>query len=377
MFRQRRIRSVENYEAIEKIMNIASNYTSIIYTRKPYEFKAKCAELRKATYVQDCERYVYVTTMYVKNVITKDNIVDYIPTMDKYACSWKFDKSGANDCFVEPDKVARMSNSIYKPYEEVNVDYSIFDKIGLSDKIQQSAKPILGYNPKFDNTEHEVYVYDLNSAYANILKDKIIDTYHWREYDTVGEGEVGFLFDDNLTMKRTGQYADRIYKLIESPFKDYVTKYYNIKRNAPSGSRARTEAKAMLNYLVGCWQNHNPFLRAYVVNSCNEFIFNIIQENRDIVCMYNTDAVYSVAPLDLDIGTEIGQFKLEYHGLFRQKGNNYQEVEINKTSYRGVSHEAFKNGFNILTDEIPSYEFPYVFDKKINRIIKNPKYKGE
>ena len=364
----RRVRPVETLEQLNKIMTIAAQYTTFSYTKNPYEFKNNCASLRNTTYIQDGQRFLYITTMYVNE--------KYEYTTEKYACSWKFDKSGQNDCYVEAAAVARASSRIYKPYEEVKCEYSIFDFV--KGKVEQSARPLLGYNPKFDKTEHYVYVYDLNSAYASVLNKTIIDTHHWRECDIVGENEVGFMIDSKLTMKTKGQYADRIYKVIDSPFKDYVRKYYEIKRNAPSGSRQKQEAKAMLNYLVGCWQNHNPFLRAYVVNSCNKFIQDIVDKHKDCICMWNTDAIYSTEELkELDVGNDIGQFKLEYQGMFRQKGLVYQEVDINKTCYRGVTIDKRIKDFNILTDEIPTCELKYTFNKDTNTININPKWKGE
>ena len=111
-------------------------------------------------------------------------------------------------------------------------------------------------------------------------------------------------------------------------------------------------------------QNHNPFLRAYVVNMCNKKIKDIIDAHPEECCMWNTDAVYSTAPLDLEIGENIGQFKLEYQGILRQVNNNYQKVDEHNTTYRGVCKMLFKEDFNILTDPIPDYGgLKYMFDK--------------
>lgn len=371
----KRYRYVFNFEDMCKILRIAHEFTYFTnISRTEYEFKAGCAELRKTSYINKGDRYFKITTMYVKDIIVNDTI-DYIYTEDKYACTWIFDKTGANDIVVNPGIIARAAARIYKPYEEIHSDYCIFDKINK--KIIQSARPILGYNPKYNMSEHKVYVYDLNSAYANILQDKIIDTYHWRENSKVRANEIGFIFDDDLTLVYPGGEADRVYPLIDSPFKEYVTKWYKIKKNAPKGSKERAEAKAYLNYLVGCWQNHNPFLRAYVVNSCNKVILDLLHKYGDKICMWNTDAIYSTEPLDLPIGQEIGQFKIEYEGLFRQSGNTYQKVDIDEVSFRGVSKCLFKKGYNILTDPLPKHIFPYEYDMDTQTLIKNKLFIGD
>lgn len=372
-YKNRRYRYVFDFIDMCKIISIAHQFTYFINIKKSvYEFKPKCAELRKASYVKAGDRYFEITTMYVKDIVGP-NKIEYEYTDEKYACTWIFDKTQANDITVAPGVVARASARIYKPYEEINIDNSVFDIV--KNKVVQSARPILGYNKMYDNTEHKVYVYDLNSAYANILKDKIIDTYHWRNYCKVGENEIGFLMDDDLTLVYPGNYADRVYPLIDSPFKEYVTKYYNIKRRAPKGSRERSEAKAYLNYLVGCWQNHNPFLRAYVVNSCNKIINDLLKKYGNKICMWNTDAIYSVEPLDLEIGNEIGQFKIEYEGLFRQKGNTYQKVDKEEVCFRGISKCLFKKGYNILTDPLPKHFFPIEYDTEKEVLYENSLFK--
>ena len=60
----RRVRPVETLEQLNKIMTIAAQYTTFSYTKNPYEFKNNCASLRNTTYIQDGQRFLYITTMY-------------------------------------------------------------------------------------------------------------------------------------------------------------------------------------------------------------------------------------------------------------------------------------------------------------------------
>ena len=379
-FKKRRIRYVETVEQMNKIIELATSndLTILIEEDKDYEFTASRLPLRRASYVYDCDKFTKFTTMYVKEIQLEDGSFDYeLVRGEKYACTWIFDKSGEYNIAVNPLEIQIEAGKYYKPYEEIDKEDTIFHF--WSGKVVESARPLVSYNKKFDNTEHYVYCYDLNSAYANVLKDKIIDTYHWRSYDEVGDGEIGFNFDNNLTLVHKGEgLAFRVYKLIDSPFKEYINKYYNIKKSAPSGSREKKVAKAYLNYCVGLWQNHNPFLRAYVVNTCNEYISKYIKKYKDIVCMWNTDAIYTTEPIEeLELGTEIGQWKLEYEGLFRQKQTAYQKVDKAEVTYRGVSKCLFKKDFNLLTDKLPAHDFRYYFDSETCRFEENPLYKGE
>lgn len=153
-----------------------------------------------------------------------------------------------------------------------------------------------------------------------------------------------------------------------------------MKKNSPKGSKDRDLAKQILVITVGLWQNVNPFLRAYVVNKCNKEIQSLLDSFGDKICCWNTDAVYCtehIPFLDERLGDDIGQFKLEYEGLFRQKGNNYQKVEEGSTTYRGILKCLFSKDFNILTDDLPKAILPYKMNKETYMIEKNQMFKGE
>lgn len=344
-----RIRHVDSIENFNKILAIADKLTNIV---KPDE---KRKPLRFFSLLVDAQRYIKLTTQYVSE--------DFKETT-KYPCTWVFDKTGKNDQAVSMISIAKAYNNVYKPNE-------------IGDVCKKSAKPVLGFNPKFDKTEHNVVIYDLNSAYATVLKNKIIDTYKPRFFGVVGPNEIGFIDDLNLELQHEGQPADIIFPLIESPYKDFIKKWYNIKKKAPKESREKKEAKNYLNNGVGNWQNHNPYLRAYVVNSCNEFIEKLVNKYKDKVCLWNTDAIYAtehIKELDDMLGDDIGQFKIEYEGLFRQKGLNYQKGE--EVSYRGVCKCCFPKNYNLLTDKLPAKNLPYkldgfkvIADEEYNKII--------
>lgn len=242
-----------------------------------------------------------------------------------------------------------------------------------------SAKPILGYNKTYEKQElKDCYEYDLNSAYSSVLSNKIPDVNsptYYPEMGKVKENEVGFLLDDDLTMVRPGNWADVVFPLIDAPdgLKLFCNKYFTIKQNT-SGT-ARNAAKAMLNYPIGYYQRKNPFVRAYVVHSCNRVIKNLL--NADTL-FYNTDAIFSkVRRPDLQLGRGIGQFKEIKCESIKYIGNVYQ-VNDDIPKYRGVPKAYFKrfeqlNGrkFDILKDTITERKCLYSFNFTTMRMEKN------
>ena len=229
-----------------------------------------------------------------------------------------------------------------------------------------SAKPTLGYNPKYQNLElNDCYKYDLNSAYFNVLLKKVPDLEKPIYNSKVKVNQVGFLLDDRLTMVK-GPFkfeVDVVFDLIDSPdgIKGYCDKWYNIKKNAKS-EQEKLEAKAYLNLPIGYSQRYNPFFRAYVVNSCNELIDNLVNKHKEHVLFWNTDAIFTTQPieeLEVQLGKEIGQWKKIEGKKLRYIGNNYQ-IDDEIPVYRGIPKAWFKafekktgRKFDLLKDKPP------------------------
>lgn len=237
-------------------------------------------------------------------------------------------------------------------------------KVPKYEYIKHSASPLLYSNPKYEGKRIYAYEYDLNSAYAAILlKDTFPDTSTRLKPGTVQKGEIGFTLD--LQLRHEGEHASVRFKTMPSPYKEYVRKYYNIK-STTTDKDIKMTAKAMLNYGVGYWQKVNPYLRAYVVNSCNEYIESIMDEN---TILANTDAIFSLVERpELELGNEIGQWKVE-KGIFAYRGLNYQwGLEI--PTYRGIPKSWFKDGWDILKDEIPHCGNVWKFDKQKFKLVR-------
>ena len=365
-----RTRYVNSLEDFNKMLEWCGKQSDIIEGSLP-KLDFYC-NTRVWSFIEDCQRYIKLTTRYIKDIVDDDGNTNYQFLTDddpKYVCTWLFDKTGEDVYHISPNKVYNLMKKVYLPFDIIKEEKDLPNEekkfpIILNGKHVYSASPILGYNKAYDRTEHYCYGYDLNSAYAAVLRDKIPDTYHMRLADFVCDGEIGFDMKEGLPLVFPGEFADYVFPLIDSPYKEFVREWYEKKKSAPKGSKEKQIAKEVLVISVGLMQNHNPFLRAYVVNMCNKKIKDIIDAHPEECCMWNTDAVYSTAPLDLEIGENIGQFKLEYQGLLRQVNNNYQKVDEHKTTYRGVCKMLFKEDFNILTDPIPDYDgLKYMLDK--------------
>lgn len=246
---------------------------------------------------------------------------------------------------------------------------------------QSTARQFMWYSEEHDCTEETVYIYDVNSAFGAVLRDKVPDTFNFTFDNVVGKDEIGFYFryDDRLTMREEGEYADIIFPLIDSPYREYVDKLFDMKKNPDkyisdkleTAEKVKLYAKQMMNYGIGCTQNHNPFFRAYIIHKSNKFIKQYIDEDT-IMC--NTDSIISLKERkDIPISNNIGDFKVEYIGSLRHRGHNYQSPDNEKTSLRGYIKEMLPDDFNLLTakDSIHYRRKEYEFNREKKRVEKN------
>jgi len=227
-----------------------------------------------------------------------------------------------------------------------------------------SASPIIKYNEKYEMQElYNIYEYDLNSAYSSILLTEIPDLNKPIFNAIVKKNQVGFLLNDELTLvDLPGFKADIVFDLIKLPAssQQYILRQYNNKHLAKT-EYEKALYKLAMNAAIGYYQRFNPFLRSYIVNKCNAKIEDIIDDDT-ILC--NTDAIFSLKRRpELELGTDIGQFKEIKIDRFIYRGNNYQ-VNFDTPVYRGIPKHWFKAGFNLLTDEVPKRNNKYKFNFK-------------
>ena len=280
---------------------------------------------------------------------------------------------------IDPMTAYATLNRYYKVPSFRNDDYinEVLDYDSTLSKYNVTSKGLLYFNPKYEKQRISgCYGYDLNSSYPNAMLKKMPDTSKPYKLDSiVTEGEIGFITqieirDDTVetTLKPVFEgKADFVFPLMDSPFKKFVEVWYGKKKNAKT-KEEKEKAKQMMNFAIGCLQKHNPFLRATILYYANLAIEEKMDEDT-LLC--STDYLISKRKRDdLEIGKEIGQFKLEHEGDFYYNGMNYQwNLEI--PTYRGVPKSWFKKGWDMAKDELPKAGNLYYFDKKSLTIKEN------
>lgn len=333
---RKRSRVILDVSEFNRILDKAKSLTNVQFC-SPEELNRASISLSTHSFIADRMVWIELTTKWYENKPT----------------TYMFRKDGREDIVMSGADAYQALQSYYK-LPSFDKDETIKGHLGMSDKgsFLCSSSPLLYYDEKFDKTEHEVYIYDLNSAYGfHMMSDNFPDTSHYELFTHLKEGQVGFMFDEQLTMvTKPGMFCDIAFDTMVSPYKEWVMKTYK-KKSEGRTELERIRAKNLLNLPIGYQQRKNPFIRAFIVQNCNRYIRSLMDEN---TCMCNTDAIYSIVPRpDLDIGKDIGQWKLEYHGNFRQVGFNYQKVDTHETAVRGTPKTWFGDDFNILTDKIP------------------------
>ena len=348
--------------------NFITEYRTFgVFVNKKYD-KNSCY-LKGRCYVWEARSFAYLranyrgTTVYYKTSLTENKDGEYI---------------GAGSIALR-----QLSATLDDEAKEI---LHQFDNV----KPLFSAGSILWFNPKYNLTRIEHAIgYDLNSAFSAAMIQPMPDTRVDFGPGYVEKGQIGFTtniefeigLDDYLTtqfLRREGSYAQHRFKLIESPYKKFVDSYYEKKKN-PKDVNEKIKAKSMLNYSIGAIQNHNFYIRAAILEYCNEFMYNLINKYRDIILFSNTDSIVATEPIpeiEANLGNGLGQWKIEHEGPFSLKYLSYQWHTEDKITYRGIPTAWFDNfeknygrKFDLLKDEIPKFGNNYYLDLK-DRLIK-------
>lgn len=166
-------------------------------------------------------------------------------------------------------------------------------------------------NPQYKLKKINCYSYDINSAYSYAMCQMMPDTEHPKFDTIVGPGEIGFrMFTKVVPIATEGKYADVVFKLIESPYKSFIAKYFKLKQNEPQNSKKRQYYKDILNIPSGLLHRYNIFHRLMTLYWAKKYVMQFIDKNT-VYC--NVDSIVSLKQrTDLPIGDELGQFKEEH-----------------------------------------------------------------
>ena len=204
----------------------------------------------------------------------------------------------------------------------------------------------------------EVYVYDKNKAYlSHFLKGEYPDVAKGDlGLGIVEEGQIGYrtLGYKILGLAKVGEIATVRFPKAHSELLVSFAKKKGAEMTQLKRENKKEELMIMkqaINASIGITRNHNPWFYAFVVGSVGDSMRELITEDT-LLC--NTDSIFSLVPReDLDIGDEIGQFKVEHSGVHMvYRGSNYVLYDDKKTltlKQRGVikglqDPEAFKRG---------------------------------
>lgn len=301
-----------------------------------------------------------------KNVITilRENLVITV-NRGKSTYQYHFNLNGEIKVVVNP----RVVYATFKKYVHFK---------DVENPFNYSSSGILYYNDAFEG-EHKAYSYDLNSSYSNAMLncdypdvDQFVGTNR-----IVGDDEIGFVDSfGNVKVIESGRLATYVYKKLPRDnklYKDierFVRYYYSMKSNAQTPIE-KQYAKDFLNFSIGCLQNHNWLFRTCILSYANKIITDLIEKYEEHVIYCNTDNITLDIPIDLNIGKDIGQFKIEhYDENVKLKGTAVQWKD--KLSYRGVTGCRLKDDFDILKDKV-EYTKPqkYYFDEKELKLYDN------
>lgn len=223
------------------------------------------------------------------------------------------------------------------------------------------APGLLWHNEKYMNEEiKNVWCYDLNSAYLSILGKGYYPNVE-KDFGPgiIKENEIGFSdWGGVISLSKEGEFAEHRFEKVYSKelmkwAKDKYAYLNMLKVNKEEAKK--TEMKLAIVAAIGIIRNHNAFLYEYIVGSCKQYMESLIDENT-LIC--NTDSIICIGERkDLNIGTKLGEFKLEYSEVdFIYYNSNYQvskDKNVIYTKYRGIPKAMQENmDFKTLTTEV-------------------------
>lgn len=209
------------------------------------------------------------------------------------------------------------------------------------------------------------YSYDVNSAYSYAMTKPIPDTSKPPRLNSiVSENEIGFYNSGDVVMA-PGAYAEYIFPLIESPFKDFVNNYYAKKQQAKT-KEERKNWKIFLNIPSGMMHKRNIFIRNTILYYAREYIRGFMDDDT-VYC--NTDSIVSLKRRpDLPLGDKLGEFKEE------RVNEDFKYIKSGIYQWGTECHYEGIPGCT-LTDieDIKGWKdrVPYKYDNNIRRIVKN------
>lgn len=315
----KRIKQLFDWKELNNLLDDIEKYSNIKYNQFYEDRDIKRESLRNSSFVKFNPKLVTVTTRYGKDFF--DIPCTYIFSRDDEALHLK---QGSEEYSI-------FSRACGNNLPDWANDEWTINNLGKQDgKFLNKQTPILKYNPDFNHQENvHVYQYDLNSAYLGCIYKKWLDTNNPIFNSKLQENQVGFFVTDKLEMcDKPGTQVDIAFPLIDTPdsIKRYCDRWFE-RKSQKENLLLKKNAKYQIVDSIGYLQYHNPYLRAWIVESCNNKIQSLIDKHSDIFVLANTDAIFTTEKIDVEIGDKLGQFKCE-EGYITLDGVNYTSKEF-------------------------------------------------
>lgn len=205
--------------------------------------------------------------------------------------------------------------------------------------------------------------YDMNSAFSYGMLGDLPDT---TEMLASGESSEDLYCFDEEGHRIIKGFSTYRFRKMPSPYKKFVDRYYTQKKNSERDSKEFLDAKMILNASIGYMQNHNCFIRAAILDNFNREIQAIIKKYKNIIIASRTDSIVcteKIPEIEERLGDGIGQFKIEHTGSFAIHKNGYS-TQWNLDKPKFGAGKKFKDGYDILSDELLEEENIYYLDEK-------------
>lgn len=210
----------------------------------------------------------------------------------------------------------------------------------------------------------QCFSYDINSAYSFAMTKPMPDILTYKGDGILEDGEIGF-YNSGYATTTPGAWAQYVFKLKESPYIEYVNKYYKKKQEAKTKDE-RKNWKFFLNIPSGMLQRFNVWHRLAILYWAGEYIKQFIDDDT-VYC--NVDSIVSTKRrTDLPIGDELGKFKedhVDQEFKYLQPGIYQWGQECHYKGIPGCTLTDIQNTEN-WEDNLP-----YKFNTETRRIEKN------
>lgn len=286
------------------------------------------------------------------NLLLTDILLEYNSKNGKWyypkhylICNIHDDRLPAERVNIPVAVAVRKLKSYARRYKE-SIDLSTNNKYDLENV---HAQTLFYFNAKFNTGKwvNNCYGYDMNSCYPYFMQFPLpvgLPIYESKDERVVKDDEIGFDYVPAnepghlvLELRLAGEFATIIFKAAKyASFCAFANDLYNLKLEAKKAQNKQEEIKykGYLNSFIGQLKHHNIFIRCAIVGYAYRYINELLDDD---TIQATVDSIYSAKLRnDLNIGENLGQFKLEYDNKsIRINGMNHQWQD-EPSKFRGV-----------------------------------------